>query len=82
MRTLFLAAFVLTCSAYVGSYAALVRPGLFDSPRYAGQVEERYPCAERAGRRAETACRSVYAPANWLDRKLRPRAWDPPACIW
>lgn len=82
MRAVILSLFVLACSAYFGSYAALVRPTAWESPQYPGQVEEDYPRAEQAGGAAGQVCRRVYAPANWIDRQLRPRDRAPVPLVY
>ncbi len=74
MRGSMLAIAVL--AVYLAGYRALVRPDVFqESPSHPGQVTEFYPDAPRF-------CEVVFAPANWIDRALRPRYWARPGCVW
>jgi hypothetical protein len=61
---------------YVGSYLALVEPaGRFIVPVGDNSIPPRYKVPEVLARVA----RPFYAPAHWLDSRLRYRRWHFPA---
>jgi hypothetical protein len=63
-------------AVYLASYRALVsRDIMVNSDRYPTQVHESYGHAPRL-------CGYLFAPANRLDRALRPRYWATPACVY
>jgi hypothetical protein len=71
-----LMAAMLLIAVYFASYRALVTPSIYqESQRYRDQVGESYRCAPRL-------CTIIFAPANRLDRTLRPGYWAKPACVW
>jgi hypothetical protein len=67
---------VAVLAVYLASYHALVyRDIRANSGRYPGQVHEMYGHAFRI-------CGYLFAPANRLDRALRPRYWAVPSCVY
>lgn len=61
---------------YLASYRALVSRVIYvGSPRYPQQVIESYDHAPRL-------CGILFAPANRLDRAIRPRYWAAPASVY
>jgi hypothetical protein len=82
MRALAVLVCLIALPLYLGSYAALVKPSLYDSVRFVGQVQEHYPRLDAGSPRAAGVYRGVFAPVNWLDCKLRPGTWERPACVW
>ena len=63
-------------AVHLASYCALVsRDIMVKSDRYPTQVHESYGLAPRI-------CGYLFAPANRLDRALRPRYWAVPACVF
>jgi len=67
---------IAVLAVYLAGYRALVLPNIYEgSGRHPDQVAESYRCSSRL-------CLVVFAPANRLDRALRPRYWARPACVW
>lgn len=67
---------VAMIAVYLASYHALVyRDIRANSDRYPAQAQEMYGHAPRF-------CDYLFAPADWLDRALRPRYWATPACVY
>lgn len=67
---------VAVIAVYLACYQALVyRDIRADSDRYPAQVQEVYGHAHRV-------CVYLFAPANWLDRAIRPRYWATPASVY
>ena len=65
-----------TLAVYFWSYRTLVNRDLFhNSPVDRAQVEAQYPGPYRLGA-------IVFAPANQLDRLIRPHYWASPACVY
>ena len=63
-------------AVYLASYRALVERDIIGGVgRYPRQVSEWYAHAPRF-------CGYFFAPANRLDRALRPRYWAVPACVY
>jgi hypothetical protein len=67
---------VAAFALYLASYRDLVATNIFeDSAGHPDQVAETYRCFPHL-------CCLVFAPANQLDRLVRPRYWAKPASIW
>jgi hypothetical protein len=67
---------IAALAVYLAAYRALVLPNIYNSSEtYPDQVAEFYRCSPKF-------CTVVFAPANRLDRTLRPRYWARPACVW
>jgi hypothetical protein len=67
---------IAVLAVYLASYRALVLPVIYlGSEGHPDQVEASYRYAPRL-------CTVLFAPANRLDRALRPRYWARPACVW
>jgi hypothetical protein len=51
---------------------------------YLASVQRHYvpDRAEARYRRCDRVGQAVFAPAHWLDRRLRPVYWGPAACVW
>ena len=63
-------------AVYLASYRALVSCDIRSGAgRYSNQLDEFYIHAPRF-------CGYLFAPANRLDRALRPRYWEVPACVY
>jgi hypothetical protein len=74
LSTVVLAVLLTTGALYVGTYCALVRPGLPGSVALTSQRWHLQPCPKY--RYGGSLAEVLFWPIEHTDRKLRPDAWD------